>query len=425
MMPAIASARVDAWRAAAVALARELAADAVWDGDLCAFHGAVPGLAIGDPQRYGSMGADVYQGSAGIARFLSYAAALTGDPRIREVALGAIRHALNTVRDWPLYTGAAGVGAVALELADVLGESDLRPLGLRELERAGEDALAAEAPCDLLVGTAGVVIGLLGARPHDRDGRLLARAVDLGRLLLRAAVDSGSDCEDGPALSWHLSPGSAERLCGLAHGASGVAFAFECLSRATCGDDRWSAAARQARAFERMHYSAELGSWADLRSPENGGATASTSYPHMWCHGSVGIAAERLRASRDDLLARADVVGGLAGAAGFARQLIAGPLGPGGGDAINGSLCHGLAGLIDLFVDAWRVTGDASWQMLAGEIGDLMLNDSRRPGGWRCGLPGGHSTPGLFLGLAGIGWALLRLSNPDRVASTWLIGSPL
>ena len=40
-----------------------------------------------------------------------------------------------------------------------------------------------------------------------------------------------------------------------------------------------------------------------------------------------------------------------------------------------------------------------------------------REGGWKCGLPQGHETPGLMMGLAGIGYGLLRLAWPERVPS--------
>jgi lantibiotic modifying enzyme len=139
----------------------------------------------------------------------------------------------------------------------------------------------------------------------------------------------------------------------------------------------------------------------------------------MWCHGSVGICAERLGGMAHDDLARADAVGGLAGARAHAERLIAGPVGPGAGDELNASVCHGLAGLIDLFLDAGQVSGDPTWTALAGALADRMIDDARRPGGWRSGVPGGHPAPGLMLGRAGTAWALLRLAEPDAVPSVW------
>jgi lantibiotic modifying enzyme len=143
------------------------------------------------------------------------------------------------------------------------------------------------------------------------------------------------------------------------------------------------------------------------------------SYPHMWCHGSIGVAAERMGSAEHDLLARADAVGGLAGARAHAERLLARPLGPGAGDEANASVCHGVSGLIDLFMEAWEATRETDWLALAGDLADLMLNDSRRAGGWRSGIPGGWPTPGLMLGHAGIGWTLLRVADPERTGSAW------
>jgi lantibiotic modifying enzyme len=415
-------ARAARWRTAALGIARELTDDAVWADGMCAFHGATPPESLTDRPRYRSMGADLYEGSAGIARFLAAAASVSRDAVLKRTALGAMRHALEASEGWSLFTGATGVGLAALEVAERLENPDLVLDGTRLIERGSVAATNEGRPCDLLVGTAGVVVALCAAHRYDVDGGWTARAFDLGRGLLAAAIAEGPDCTDGPPLSWPLAPDSPVRLCGLAHGASGVALALEALAHLAPGESGWPAAARRARNYERAYYAADEGSWADLRPTAAGVIGGPPGYPHMWCHGSIGIAAERLGAVDHDLLARADAVAGLAGARAHAMRLAAGPAGAGAGDALNGSLCHGLAGLIDLFIDAWQVTGDSSWMAVAGGVGDLILNDSRRHGRWRSGVPGGWPAPGLMLGRAGTGWALLRLAEPDRVPSGWRVG---
>ena len=114
----------------------------------------------------------------------------------------------------------------------------------------------------------------------------------------------------------------------------------------------------------------------------------------MWCHGSVGVAAERLRAHGADLLARGDLVGALAGARTVAEALITGPRGPGAGDALNGSQCHGLGGMSDLFIDVWRRDRNSGWLELARACTATIRDDARRPQGLRCGIPGGRRLRG-------------------------------
>jgi len=412
-----------AWLKAGVGIARTLASSAVWDGGLCAFYGATSPVALGQPPRFRSMGGDVYEGSAGVARFLGWAWVLSGEDALRRTSLGAIRHALSTTeKDWSLFNGGIGIGLVALELAELLDEPELAGLGTSAVEHAGAAAESDGAPFDLLSGIAGMIVGLAAARRYDLDGGWIARAFQLGRRLLACAVSEESRDSKRASFSWPLAPGRDERLCGLAHGASGVALAFETLAQLSPDASGWHRAAQQARAYERGHYSSEAGSWADLRKPETGSSQPSMSYPHMWCHGSIGIVAERLGAMEHDLLARADAVGGLSGIRNHAEQLLSGPVGAGAGETVNGSLCHGLGGVLDVLVDAWKATGDTSWLALGGQVAGLMLNDARRTGGWRSGIIGGWSAPGLMLGNAGMGWALLRMAEPERVPSGWRLG---
>jgi lantibiotic modifying enzyme len=45
--------------------------------------------------------------------------------------------------------------------------------------------------------------------------------------------------------------------------------------------------------------------------------------------------------------------------------------------------------------------------------------------GWITGVPQGVETPGLMTGLAGIGYALLRLAAVEQVPSVLLLDPPL
>jgi len=44
--------------------------------------------------------------------------------------------------------------------------------------------------------------------------------------------------------------------------------------------------------------------------------------------------------------------------------------------------------------------------------------------GWRSGVPFGVETPGLMAGLAGIGYGMLRLAEPDSVPSNLTLEPP-
>jgi lantibiotic modifying enzyme len=249
-------------------------------------------------------------------------------------------------------------------------------------------------------------------------GQWLPRARELAEVLVGAG--SSADIVAG-GMSWPLQP-DKPHLCGLGHGASGPALALEAFAGIDA-DPRWGLSAAAARRFERAWYSPADGSWADLRE--------GVSYPHMWCHGSVGVSAERLTAvalGSPDAMAAADLAGGLAGARVAASGLVDLPTGPGASHAINGSQCHGLGGMSDLFVDAAVFEGDrgGSWLDLARRCTAQVRRDARRADGWRTGVfPTGDATPGLMLGLSGIGWALMRVADPYQIPSAWRLGTLL
>jgi lantibiotic modifying enzyme len=404
-------------RETGLSIARGIAAAAVWSDGMCAFLGAVPAPRLGMPARQAVLGGDLYEGSAGIARFLGHAARIAGEDALRGAALGAIRHGLARTRGWSLHSGRLGAGLVGLELAEALGEKELVPPSVEAIEAASEAALAeaGAAPADLLGGLAGVVHGLVEALPYDIDGGWRARAFDLGRALLAAAAGTPT------GICWPTAPGSAEHLCGLGHGAAGVALALVRLAALAPEEEGWAAAAAAARGFERGWFSPEHASWADLRQDALG--PGGPGYPHFWCHGSVGIAHERLRAiaaGLADPLCRADAAAALAGAAADAERILALPAGPGGSDRTNGSLCHGLGGVVDLLAEAHALAPDPAALALMRRLTAFIRNDAGPERRWRSGIPGGGApTPGLMLGSAGIGWAHLRAADPTALPAGW------
>jgi lantibiotic modifying enzyme len=64
------------------------------------------------------------------------------------------------------------------------------------------------------------------------------------------------------------------------------------------------------------------------------------------------------------------------------------------------------------------------------ELGDRVYRiagsilESIKSHGWLCGVPSGVETPGLLTGLAGIGYGLLRLAEPERVPSLLTLAPP-
>jgi lantibiotic biosynthesis protein len=409
---------------AARTLAAILAENAIRHDGMAGWSGATAPAGLGEAASWRVFGGDYYEGSAGVARFLGRVAALDGDGgESSELARDGLAHALRRAEGWSLHSGSLGVGLVAREVGALLDDRLLWERGTDTCEAAVDAALTevegGPVTSDLLSGLAGALHAAARlALPAPERWR--ERALRLGPALaiLAGPADGG--------LAWPMSPNDPQVLCGLAHGAAGVALAFTDLAAIDPDEPRWTALASAARRFERAHFNSMEASWADRRagSAASAGAQAQPPCPHFWCHGSVGVAWERLAAHRvwpECPLIAADLAAGLHGARREAIRVMAGPAGPGANHAANGSQCHGLSGMIDLLVE----TGEAHDRALAAQVAAFVREDARRPDGWRCGLPSMDSTPGMMLGLAGIGWGQLRAALPDEVPPAWTPASRL
>ncbi|MFY0568536.1 lanthionine synthetase LanC family protein [Archangium lansingense] len=86
-------------------------------------------------------------------------------------------------------------------------------------------------------------------------------------------------------------------------------------------------------------------------------------------------------------------------------------------------MCHGDLGNVEPLYLAGELLGEPRWIRAALNRAGRILHLGRERG-WLCGLPRGTETPGLMMGLAGIGYGLLRLAAPERVPSVLTLAMP-
>jgi hypothetical protein len=388
----------------ALQIAGKICSEAIWDESRCTWIGAEP-IDIRAPisdsgVRYRTLVSDVYDGTAGVALFLAQLFRATGNTEARKTACGAMRQSLARVEGCPpavrlgFYSGSLGIALASACVGCAIGERSL-------LEEA--DALAArvvdeyshETSCDVISGKAGGVLAALGLA-H------LSFAMRLGDEL----IDQAERDESG--WSWRGSSlSSGENLTGLAHGAAGVGLAMTELFAAT-GKERYAEAARRAFDYERSLYNPAACNWPDLRRMP-GRRRKSHRFMTAWCHGAAGIALTRARAFRvfGDEVLRSEALTALDAT----RQAVRHSLETGAPDF---SLCHGLCGNVEILICAGGLSGEDN-SSDATLIASVAATGIRLYFGhgeqWPCG-GGCDSTPGLMLGLAGIGQFYLRLAHP-------------
>jgi lantibiotic biosynthesis protein len=391
--------------AAADSIGQGIVADAVWHDGRCSWIGAVVDREQPWRSVYRALEANVYDGTAGVGLFLAHLAGVTGDQDVHRTAVGALRHALERAPDLPpprrdgFHAGSLGIAWAAARVATLLDEEELcaRARAVPRSPSTGD-----RCP-DVILGSAGSILAMLALSDELERPALVEDAVASGEDLIGCATitDQG--------WSW-ATPDRRHRrhLCGLSHGAAGIGWALLELYAAT-GEERFRLGATGAFAYERSWLDERTGTWPDLRiSGQRRDQARRIASPAVgtWCHGEGGIALTRLRAVEvlgSEACARdADL------ALEATRRHVAGTL-PYEIDHLT--LCHGAAGSADVLVCAEAALG-GRWRDAAGlaaQLGRVALERHDTTGTeWPCAAAGAK-TPGLFLGLSGIGWWLLRL----------------
>jgi lantibiotic modifying enzyme len=430
---AAATPRAGDYLAAATEIAEQLRERAVWHAGRCTWLGYDVDP-VGDRWTtvYRTIDESLYGGLPGVALFLAELFALTGEPGDADAASGAIRQALwllhhqRRVARHGFYSGEAGILWAIREVEERLdavlddgwcGDAERRLLGPADLDGPAE--------LDLVDGISGTIAGLLARRGAKDRPEVVESCRRWAERLIGA-----SRAGPGVGRSWSgaaSEPLARQPLCGLAHGASSAALALLELWSAA-GDDRYREAAFEGFRYERQWFSRRHGNWPDLRDaagPEPS-RPEHRAHPTYWCYGAGGIGLARLRAFQltGDRSALAE-----ANAALFAckrqAELVLGAAERARDFDLNASVCHGVGSLIDLLLTSHRLGHDREALPLARRLGDAAIARARQHREWLCGVVDGGETPGLMLGLAGIGLLFLGLHAPQRFRPVGLPCAPL
>ncbi|RCG22422.1 type 2 lantipeptide synthetase LanM [Sphaerisporangium album] len=355
------------------------------------------------------LGAGLATGYTGTALFLAELADMTGIERYAATARRALEPLpglLDALTGRPDHISAigcggfSGLGGVAYALARLAALLDDATLAACVEPAVDLAALAVDSDDELGVaeGSAGCLAAMLSV--HELTGSPAAR---------RTAMACADRLLEHPATAT-LPPGFAE-------GAAGVGWAL--LRFAASGADGRPAEHERLAAHERPaehcrpaghHRPAERDRFAEYGRELLVRAASSVPAASSWCRGAPGVAlalAGTPAVLTDPAIAATiDRI-----TAGIAR----------GGPLADQSLCHGESGRLELLTVAARLGRPPA---VAARLrqGNALLA-ALETSGPRCG-DADVAGPGLLHGLAGIGYALLRLAAPDLVPSVPLLQAP-
>lgn len=352
----------------------------------------------------------IYSGRLGVALYLAALDAVGHDWRDSTTGADSVGDLLsfdhvppgNLVSNLDLGIG-SGIGSVVYGLSvlsDLTGQQRYCDRARAVATAVPERRLAEAEEFDVLLGLAGTIHGLLRLYEQTGDHAVLNRAVVCGERLLAARSPKwGFEV-------WDTHPGDVSSFStGMGHGAAGVCHALyrladhaERTSHTDLDATTLREAADDALAFEEPFYSSVKRNWRANWSNID-------EFPRWWCYGLPGIGLARIGSldhhEADHLYRDLDRVSG------FEPEL-----------GERDSLCHGTFSQVELLVELSR-RYDSNHRQMARNLAAEAVRRRDDEGAYRvaCDAVAEVTNPSLFLGVAGIGYTLLRLSHPERLPS--------
>ncbi|RUT31746.1 type 2 lantipeptide synthetase LanM [Paenibacillus zeisoli] len=344
-------------------------------------------LIDGERLKLGAMNYFLYEGGGAIL-FLYMLAKETGEQkyhRLAEAGLRGIEEQMRGADMKPALSSFNGIGSliyIYYTLYKMHGDAPAYAKYESYLGQLGEAEVEGDHEIDYVSGIAGLITLLLNIYEAEEDPRLLGISDRLGDYAYNRIINTPETI-----------------LTGMSHGFSGMTLAMIKLGT-HLKEDRYISLARHLLEQENKYYSGDKMNWLDLRDGEQ------QADPVYWCHGAPGIALARTQLlpyskELDSFPLESDIHRGVS-------KLLQ----DGFSEKHDHSLCHGVFGNIDILLTAGTVINEQGWLDQAhAEARQALqrIRDTRVI----CGLNNAFDLMSFMVGLTGIGYALLRLNNPD------------
>jgi len=187
-------------------------------------------------------------------------------------------------------------------------------------------------------------------------------------------------------------------LTGFSHGAAGFGYALSSLAGAT-GRDDFAQAAQECLAYERSCYNEGALNWPDLRNGKEG-----VAWPSQWCHGAIGIGLARIATRRISKVQADAVVDDIKNATQNATA---------NWPQHVDTLCCGTLGTINFLAEAGQLLGQPTLSDLSDRRLVQVIANSHEQGDYAWNAGGSGFNLGLFRGLSGVGYTILRKLDPQ------------
>jgi type 2 lantibiotic biosynthesis protein LanM len=348
----------------------------------------------------------LYDGISGITLFFAYLGYITQREDFTDVAKRCVNSMLNNKQQLTslgAYNGGGALIYVYNHLHTLWGDNIYLDYCM-DIVKELESLIDNDEALDVLSGVAGYALVLDQLYSKTKDSYILYMIEKCGDRLL----DSASEYKGG--LGWKV-PVAPQPLVGFSHGSSGIIYSLCRIANAT-GKEKYIHAVERTLTFEKQCYREDLKNWIDVDHFQGKTEENLRIMPAAWCHGAPGVLLSRLLTK--DFIAHMD----------FEKDIEIGietTLKYGFGR--DHSLCHGDMGSLDILLIASQSLKDKELTKVYKTYEQHVLMDIRKQG-WLSGLPKLNESPGMMVGLAGIGLQLLRSYKSEAIPSVLALQGP-
>lgn len=334
---------------------------------------------------------DFYNGLSGISLFLSYLYKITKRNDFKELAIKSMNRAIHMEENndfiSSVFHGDTSLLYPLLHLKEVIGDDEMWIRKEGRILKNIEQKYKSVKDFDLLSGAAGTIILLTKMYEKIGDEKYLSIAVNYGNLLCKNAKSLGR------AYTWE-SKTSKSPLGGFSHGSIGIAYSLHKLYALT-KYNLFKDVGEGAIEFQRGLFRKNEKNWIDNREENKFCDT-------HWCNGAAGIGLGLLniqsikREMKIDEIIQTSI-----------EKIV--------NKEVDSSfcLCHGTLGDAEFLLNSAIYFKREDWEIKAYEFVNQVLQMVKNTSNYFCGTKNNVETPGLFLGIAGIGYSFLRFSQPN------------
>jgi len=385
-------------------IGEEIADLAIWSDDKNTITWLSMGVTRLGNIEYSVMKLGLYSGILGMALFYAYLYKITNIPKFKDISQASVNTALKDYihgkqdgqEDHSAYLGYAGAIYVFMHLHSVFKRPDLIEEADKLLNRI-EELIDHDSQFDILSGNAGLIPICLDFYEMTGNKKAFYIAKRCGDVLLNHSHN------DKGNIYWRSQdmPLDKPPLTGFSHGTAGIAWALTKLYKIT-NEVKYLEHAMGAIRYENLSFNPKYNNWANYSNTQR--LQEDKVYSVSWCNGATGIGLSRMKIAKlipENVQIQKDLYSALDSV--LKNGLI----------KDSHCLCHGQLGSLEfLYRGAEAIENKDLLEEVYKHLFKLM-QQTKDSQWWECGFANKYVTPNLMVGLAGVGYQLMRFYQPN------------